>query len=99
MTPAPLLAPDGARTGLRYAAFPVPGKPPRYRDGTAPDPGDTVGYRFEDERTGRRLVFLPGAAALTAAVLAELRACDCRPAAGRHLWSNDELPAEAKPAA
>jgi pyrroloquinoline quinone biosynthesis protein B len=73
----PLRARGGEPSGLRYAAFPVPGKPPRYREGrAAPSPGDAVGYRFEDERTGGRLVFVPGAAALPDGVRAQLRDSD-----------------------
>jgi pyrroloquinoline quinone biosynthesis protein B len=88
---SPLLAGDGTPSGVRYAAFPVPGKLPRYRDGrTAPSPWDTVGYRFEDEKTGARLVYVPNAAALTDSVLAQLRACDALLLDGT-FWSEQEM--------
>jgi len=68
--------PDGALTGLQYAAFAVPGKPPRYRGGIAPSSGDAVGYRFHDEATGGRLVVVPDLAATDAAVLHEMSNAD-----------------------
>ncbi len=58
---APLCDRDRSNSGLRYAAFPVPGKPPRYRNHAAASDGDVVGYRFVDEITGGRLVVVPGA--------------------------------------
>jgi pyrroloquinoline quinone biosynthesis protein B len=88
---APLLAGDGTPSGVRYAAFPVPGKLPRYREGRAvPSPGDTIGYRLEDEKTKGRLVFVPNAAALTDAVLAQLRASDAFLLDGT-FWSEREM--------
>jgi len=88
---SPLLTSAGARGGIRYAAFPVPGKLPRYRVGRAlPSAGDTVGYRFEDERTKGRLVFVPTAAALTDSMLEQLRAADALLLDGT-FWSEEEM--------
>jgi pyrroloquinoline quinone biosynthesis protein B len=69
----------------------VPGKPPRYRDGrAAPDPGDCIGYRIEDQATGGRLVVLPGAAALDRTVLGQLEGCDAALFDGT-FWSENEM--------
>jgi pyrroloquinoline quinone biosynthesis protein B len=88
---APLLTRDGTPSGVWYAAFPVPGKLPRYREGTVvPSLGDTVGYRFEDEKTRGRLVVIPNAAALTDSVLAQMRASDALLLDGT-FWSEDEM--------
>jgi pyrroloquinoline quinone biosynthesis protein B len=74
---APLRCADGTASGLLYSAFAVPGKPPRYREGrTDPSPGDTIGYRIVDKRTGGRLVCAPAVAALDGEVLAQLHDCD-----------------------
>jgi pyrroloquinoline quinone biosynthesis protein B len=87
----PLGRRDGTPSGLRYAAFLVPGKPPRYRNGrAAPVAGDSVGYRIVDEATGGRLAFLPDVAALNEAVLAALRDCDAVLFDGT-FWSQDEM--------
>jgi pyrroloquinoline quinone biosynthesis protein B len=88
---APLLLADDSPSGLQYAAFAVPGKPPRYREGrAAPAAGDTVGYLILDERTRGRLAFVPGAAALDAVTLDRLRGCDLVLLDGT-FWSGDEM--------
>jgi pyrroloquinoline quinone biosynthesis protein B len=90
----PLRGADGAGSGLLYAAFTVPGKPPRYRERRiAPFRGDTVGLRLVDERTGGRLVYVPGVAALDGVVLGELRACDALLLDGT-FFSDGEMQAE-----
>jgi pyrroloquinoline quinone biosynthesis protein B len=89
--PALLRLGDGTPSGLLYQAFPAPGKPPRYREGrAAPDPGDCIGYRIEDQATGGRLVVLPGAAALDRTVLGQLEGCDAALFDGT-FWSEDEM--------
>ena len=88
---APLLTGAGTASGLRYAAFAVPGKPPRYREAAAaPAPGDTVGYRLEDETTRGCLVFIPNALALTESVLGHLRGGDALLLDGT-FWSEREM--------
>jgi pyrroloquinoline quinone biosynthesis protein B len=87
----PLPRRDGSPSGLRYLAFAVPGKPPRYRECRAePSSGDTVGYRFQDELTGGRLVFVPDVAALDDGVLARLDDCDAILLDGT-FWSEEEM--------
>jgi pyrroloquinoline quinone biosynthesis protein B len=82
---------DGMPSGLLYAAFSVPGKPPRYWNGrAAPSAGACVGYRIVDEATGGRLAFLPDVAALDEAVLAAVRDCDALLFDGT-FWSQDEM--------
>ncbi|HTI16026.1 MAG TPA: pyrroloquinoline quinone biosynthesis protein PqqB [Dictyobacter sp.] len=82
---------DGTPSGLSYAAFPLAGKPPRYREQVVtPQIDDRVGYRFVDEHTGGRLVFLPGVAAFNETVMAQLRDCDALLLDGT-FWSEHEM--------
>jgi pyrroloquinoline quinone biosynthesis protein B len=87
----PLPRRDGSPSGLRYVAFAVSGKPPRYREqGAEPSPGDTVGYCFQDEATGGRLAFVPDVAALDDRLLGRLADCDAILLDGT-FWSEDEM--------
>ncbi|MBV9231756.1 MAG: pyrroloquinoline quinone biosynthesis protein PqqB, partial [Chloroflexi bacterium] len=82
---------DGTASGLRYAAFPVAGKPPRYLEHrVASQTGERVGYRFHDEKTGGRLLFLPGMAVLDEAVKEQMRDCDGLLLDGT-FWSEQEM--------
>jgi pyrroloquinoline quinone biosynthesis protein B len=88
-----LLTSDGAFSGIRYAAFPVPGKPPRYCEGLGEaSPMENVGYRLEDDRTKGRLVFVPNSAVMTEPVLDQMRNCDVLLFDGT-FWSEREMPA------
>jgi pyrroloquinoline quinone biosynthesis protein B len=90
---APLCAADGAPSGLQYRAFSVSGKPPRYRERQAGlSPGDCVGYRLVDERTGGRLIYVPGMAALDDAALCECKNADLLLIDGS-FWSDTEMAA------
>ena len=75
--------------GLSYRAFDVPSDK-RARFGTGAGDESVVGYRFTDGRTGRALVYLPGAQQLTASVLAHLEGCACLLFDGT-CWQDDEL--------
>jgi pyrroloquinoline quinone biosynthesis protein B len=87
----PLALRDGSPSGLRYLSFPVPGQLPRYRACYAErSPGDTIGYRLQDELTGGRLVFVPALAALDATVLAQFSDCDAFLLDGT-FWSEEEM--------
>jgi pyrroloquinoline quinone biosynthesis protein B len=88
---APLLCRDGARSGLQYAAFPVPGQPPRYLRDRASASGEyCVGYILVDETTGGTLLYLPGVAALDETVMSRVCGCDALLLDGT-FWSNDEM--------
>ena len=88
---APLRCRDGAPSGLDYAAFPIPGKPPRYLgDGVGPALGQSVGYRFVDARTGGRLLFMPDVLTLDATAMVQLRDCDALLLDGT-FWTEEEM--------
>ena len=75
--------------GLSYLAFDVPtNKLARF--GTGEGKESVVGYRISDARTGRALVYVPGAQALTASVLARLEGCACLLFDGT-CWQDDEM--------
>jgi pyrroloquinoline quinone biosynthesis protein B len=75
--------------GLSYLAFEVPtNKLARFRTGEGGE--SVVGYRIADERTGRTLVYVPGAQELTSSVLAQLEGCACLLIDGT-CWQDDEM--------
>ena len=75
--------------GLSYRAFPVPtDKRARFETGEGEE--GVVGYRITDGRTGRALVYVPGAQRLTASVLEQLEGCACLLFDGT-CWQDDEL--------
>lgn len=87
----PLLSSDGSPSGLSYAACVVAGHPPLYMGAQAePQPGDRVGYRFVDERTGGHLLYFPGLAALEKPVRDLLMDCDALLLDGT-FWSEHEM--------
>jgi pyrroloquinoline quinone biosynthesis protein B len=88
--PRPLLHADGAPSGLRYSAFPVLGKPPRYVEGRAATAGDNVGLRIEDLRTGGRLVFAPDLRAVGPTLQGQLADCELALLDGT-FWTEGEL--------
>ena len=75
--------------GLSYLAFDVPTSK-QARFGTGEGGGSVVGYRITDGRTGRSLVYVPGAQELTASVLARMEGCSCLLFDGT-CWQDDEL--------
>ena len=75
--------------GLSYLAFEVPTNK-RARFGTGESGESVVGYRITDARTGRALVYLPGAQQLTASVRKQLQDCACLLFDGT-CWQDDEL--------
>ncbi len=80
-----------ATSSVRYAAIPLPGKPPRYmRSRAGSQEGDEVGYQFVDNRTGGRLLFLPGVVILNETIKEHLRACDVLLLDGT-FWSEHEM--------
>jgi pyrroloquinoline quinone biosynthesis protein B len=88
---APLVCADGTSSGLSYMAFPVPGKLPRYRESRAAASGeDAVGYLLVDDSTGKRLVYVPGVAALDGDVLTRLQDAEALLLDGT-FWSEEEM--------
>jgi pyrroloquinoline quinone biosynthesis protein B len=75
---------------LEARLFPVPGKVPSWCEGLANHPEATVGVRVTDLRSGRRMVYVPGARSLDAGARAELEAAALRFVDGT-FWSDDEL--------
>lgn len=61
---APLLCRDGQRSGLLYEALDLGGTPPRFARNARVQGGHVLGYRFTDESTGGRLLYLPGVATM-----------------------------------
>ena len=97
---APLPLNDGSPSGLRFMAFPVPGKPPRYLESTrAFARFDNVGYRIEDLATGGRLLFIPDAGAIDAVVERQLAQCDLLLFDGTFWDEREMLPLGGRPAA
>jgi pyrroloquinoline quinone biosynthesis protein B len=87
----PLCYADHSQSGLLYAAFAIPDKPPPYMRGQqTPTTGDRVGYRFIDETTGGRLVFMPGVGALNASIMPYLSPCDALLIDGT-FWRENEM--------
>jgi pyrroloquinoline quinone biosynthesis protein B len=90
-----LLLPDGGRSGLAVLAFPVPGKVALWlEDPARPDFGsveeDSVGLCVTDRTNGRSLWYLPGCAAMPAALAARLNGAELLLFDGT-TWSDDEL--------
>ena len=87
----PLTLVDGTASGLAVTAFPVAGKLPLYAEASDPDPmgeGETVGLCISDGT--RRLVFVPGCAAITRELRERLHRADCLLFDGT-LWRDDEM--------
>jgi pyrroloquinoline quinone biosynthesis protein B len=75
--------------GLSYLAFEVPtNKMARFEIGEGGE--SVVGYRITDARTGRALVYVPGAQQLTASVGEQLQDCACLLFDGT-CWQDNEL--------
>lgn len=89
-TEQPLRLLDGAASGLTLQAFAAPGKPALHLDQSAPDPADNIGVLLRDERTGKRLAYIPAVGASSAEVVAAAAAADAVFFDGT-FWSSDEL--------
>ena len=81
---------DGAQ-GLRFRAIPIESNAPPFsprRD--APQPGDNVYVRIEDERTGGSLVYVPGLGSWDEDLYNEMESASCLLVDGT-AWRNDDL--------
>jgi pyrroloquinoline quinone biosynthesis protein B len=77
--------------GLVVEALAVPGKPPVHLERLAPpDPGQNIGVRIREEATGRVLVYVSAAGAITGDVGRALDGADLVFFDGT-FWSSDEL--------
>jgi pyrroloquinoline quinone biosynthesis protein B len=87
----PLRCRDGSKSGLRYQAIELKGKPPGFaRRGHGPAPGHCVGYRFIDEKTQGSLMFFPDVAAIDGRLADLLGGCDVLLFDGT-FWSENEM--------
>jgi pyrroloquinoline quinone biosynthesis protein B len=88
-----------ARLGLTLEAFPVPGKVALYLEDPDAGPGfgtregDTVGVRVADATTGKSFFYIPGCAAVDAALADRLRGASLVLFDGT-LYSDDEMIAQ-----
>ena len=97
---SPLRLRNGAPSGLSYQALALAGRPPRFarRAGAAagrarpasPARAHVIGYQIVDQRTGGRLLYLPGVSSLDDTLLGLMRECDALLFDGT-FWSNDEM--------
>ena len=93
-TPQPLVTPEG-KARLQVTAFPVPGKVPLWLEGPGPvETGaigeDVIGLEISEIGGDRRIVYMPGCAALTDEVRARAAGADLLFLDGT-LWRDDEL--------
>lgn len=89
----PLLSASGRPSGLLFQAIPLAGRPPRYMvEVSSPSVHSCFrfGYYLRDERTGGRLLFLPGLAYPEEHLRPYLQACDALLLDGT-FWSEHEL--------
>lgn len=81
---------DGAE-GLEFAAIPIESEAPPYsphRHRTVP--GDNIGVRVRDKRTGGSLFYAPGLGSIDETVRGAMAESDCLLVDGT-LWSDDEM--------
>ena len=77
--------------GVAVTALSVDGKPGPYSAfRERPRPGDNIALLFEEEASGRRVLYAPGLAAITPAVAAALLLADCVLVDGT-FWQDDEM--------
>ena len=81
---------NGEPSGLRVRAFAAPGKAALHLDQSNPQPADNIGVLIHDERTGKRLAYIPAAGANSSDVAAAASSADAVFFDGT-FWSSDEL--------
>jgi len=86
----PLRLLNGTPSGLDIRAFAAPGKPALHLDQSEHDPADNIGLVIRDERTGKRLAYIPAVGASSPQVTAAAAEADLVFLDGT-FWSSDEL--------
>jgi len=86
----PLRLLNGAESGLHLRAFAAPGKAALHLEQSNPQPADNIGVVIRDERTGKRLAYIPAAGASSAEVVLAAKSADALFFDGT-FWSSDEL--------
>jgi len=81
---------DGAQSGLQMRAFAAPGKAALHLDQSSAELGDNIGVVIRDERTGKRLAYIPAVGASSPEVVAAAASADAVFFDGT-FWSSDEL--------
>jgi pyrroloquinoline quinone biosynthesis protein B len=77
--------------GLRFTAIPLVSEAPPYSPRRhAPGPGDNIGVRIEDVRSGGVLVYAPGLGTWDDALQAQMESASCVLVDGT-VWTDDEL--------
>jgi pyrroloquinoline quinone biosynthesis protein B len=85
-----LLLLNGEASGLSMRAFAAPGKAALHLDQSDPQPADNIGVLVRDERTGKRLAYIPAVGASSAEVVDAAGSADAVFFDGT-FWSSDEL--------
>ncbi|HYQ30183.1 MAG TPA: pyrroloquinoline quinone biosynthesis protein PqqB, partial [Polyangiaceae bacterium] len=86
----PLNLLSGAASGLAMQTFAAPGKAALHLDQSNPQPSDNIGLLIRDQRSGKRLAYIPAVGASSAEVVAAASAADAVFFDGT-FWSSDEL--------
>src|SRR6266850_1573466 len=86
----PLLNRDGSKSGILYQTVSVGGQQPRFSRTTSQAMDPVVGYRFIDENSDGRLLFLPDVAVLDDKLNDLLTECEVLLFDGT-FWSEDEM--------
>ena len=89
-TPAPLMYRDDSPSGMSYQAIPLNGRAPRFARKDVPAMDNVVGYRFVDQQTHGRLLFLPDVAGIDHNLETMLTESDLILFDGT-FWSEDEM--------
>ena len=87
---SPLLNRDGSESGILYQTVSLDGRHPRFSRGTAQGKDPVVGYRFIDQNSQGRLLFLPDVAVIDRKLKALLTECEILLFDGT-FWSEDEM--------
>ena len=87
---SPLLNRDGSVSGILYQTISLDGRQPRFSRTTVQALDPVVGYRFIDQKSQRRLLFLPDVAVIDGKLNDLLTECEVLLFDGT-FWSEDEM--------